>query len=61
MATNDSRKLEGNRFEASVAPNRSRTDIKDRKNSKLFLLMSREDVQELHEMTGQLLQIMAHD
>lgn len=52
--------LRGNRFEADMSPNRSRADIKDRKNSKLFIMLSREDLEELHELTGKLLQ-MAHD
>lgn len=53
--------LRGNRFEADLALNKSRADIKDRKNSKLFLLLSREDLQELHELTGELLRSMGHE
>lgn len=53
--------LQGNRFEADISPNKSRADIKDRKNSKLFLLMSREDLEELRELTGELLGMMDRD
>lgn len=51
----DPEHLRGNRFEADVAPNRSRADIRDVKNRRLFVLLSREDLEELHELTGELL------
>lgn len=50
--------LQGNRFEADVAPNKSRADVKDRKNNRLFILLNREDIEELHELTGELLRRM---
>jgi hypothetical protein len=46
--------LQGNRFEADVSPNKARADIKDRKGNRLFTLLSREDIMELHELTGEL-------
>lgn len=47
--------ISGNRFEADISPNKTRADIKDRKNSKFFLLLSPEDLQELHDLTFELL------
>lgn len=50
--------LEGNRFQSDVAPNRSRADIRDVKNNRLLVLLNHEDLEELHELTGQLLRII---
>ncbi len=50
--------LQGNRFEADVARNRSRADIKDRKNNRLFILLSREDLEELRDIVAELLRMM---
>ncbi len=47
--------LQGNRFRGDVSPNRSRADIKDVKNNRLFMLLNREDLEELHELTEELL------
>ncbi len=47
--------LQGNRFKADVATNRSRADIRDLKNNRLFVLLNREDLEELHELTEELL------
>lgn len=46
--------LQGNRFEADLSPNKARADIKDRKGNRLFALLSREDIMELHELTSEL-------
>lgn len=46
--------LQGNRFEADVSPNRKNVDIKDRKGNRLFTLLSKEDIMELHELTREL-------
>lgn len=50
--------LQGNRFEADVAKNGSRSDIRDRKGGRLFMLMSLEDIEELHELTSELRKMM---
>lgn len=50
--------LQGNRFEADVARNRSRADIKDRKNNRLFILLNREDLEELRDIAAELLRMM---
>jgi hypothetical protein len=50
--------VSGNRFEADLAPNRSRADIKDRKNNRLFTLLSREDLEELRDLAAEILRMM---
>lgn len=50
--------IQGNRFEADVAPNRARADIKDRKIHRLLHTLNREDIQELHDLTNELLKMM---
>lgn len=50
--------IQGNRFEADIARNRSRADIKDRKGHKLFTLLNREDLQELRDISDELLRMM---
>lgn len=50
--------VSGNRFEADLAPNKSRADIRDRKHNRLFMLMNREDLQELRELADELLSMM---
>ncbi len=50
--------LQGNRFEADVSPNKTRADIRDRKISRLFHTLDREDIRELHELTEELLRMM---
>jgi hypothetical protein len=50
--------IQGNRFEADVSPNQQRADIKDRKGNRLFTLLSREDIMELHELTSELKMMM---
>jgi hypothetical protein len=50
--------VSGNRFEADISPNRSRADIKDRKNNRLFSLMNREDLEELRDLAAELLGMM---
>jgi len=52
--------IRGNRFEADLAKNRKIADIRDRKNGRLFVILNREDMQELHDLTGELLK-MAHE
>lgn len=47
--------ISGNRFEADVAPNKKRADIKDRKGNRLFPLLNREDLEELRDMSIHLL------
>lgn len=46
--------IQGNRFEADVSPDRKRVDIKDRKGHRLFTLLSKEDIMELHELASEL-------
>ncbi len=50
--------LQGNRFEADVSPSKTRADIRDRKISRLFHTLDRDDIQELHELTEELLRMM---
>lgn len=47
--------IRGNRFEADLAKNKKLADIRDRKNNRLFVILSHEDIRELHDLTAELL------
>lgn len=49
----------GNRFEADIAPNKKRVDIRDRKGNRMFTLLSREDLEELRDISIHILDGMA--
>jgi hypothetical protein len=51
--------IRGNRFEADLARNKKVADIRDRKNSRLITILNREDIQELHDLTAELLSMLA--
>lgn len=47
--------IDGDRFEASVSPGRTMSDIVDRKFDKKFVLLDRENLEELGRMVGVIL------
>jgi hypothetical protein len=53
--------IRGNRFEADLARNRQLADVRDRKNNRLFVILSREDLQELHDLTEKVLEMMPEE